>query len=172
MAWTPVGGEILYVESLEMDGDGQLKLTGQLGDVMKESAQIAYTWIKRLHPEIKNKDIHIHFPAGATPKDGPSAGIALASALKSLIMKKPLSSKMAMTGELSLSGEVLPVGGIKEKVMGAHRAGVTKVIIPKQNEKNVQDIPKEIRDKMEIHFAETIENVFSLIDLEKQLDSE
>ncbi|MBN2443866.1 MAG: endopeptidase La [Spirochaetales bacterium] len=165
LAWTPVGGEILFVEGTFMPGKGDLTLTGQLGDVMKESARISLSLIRsRLAHYIKKfdfiqSDIHIHVPSGATPKDGPSAGIALFTTLASLLLGKKVDTKLAMTGEITLRGSVLPVGGIKEKLLAAHRAGITKVILPKDNEKDVEDIPKEIRDELQFVFVESVEQV-------------
>jgi ATP-dependent Lon protease len=165
MAWTAVGGEILFTEASLMPGNGKLTLTGQLGDVMKESATIAMSLIRGRLGELANgfdffkNDTHIHVPSGSTPKDGPSAGVTLTTALASLILGKPVDSKLAMTGEITLSGQVLPVGGIKEKVIAAHRSGIKKVLLPKENEKDVADIPEEVRNELEIKFVTSIENV-------------
>ena len=165
LAWTPVGGEILFVEGTFMPGKGALTLTGQLGDVMKESARISLSLIRsRLAHFIKKfdfiqSDIHIHVPSGATPKDGPSAGITLFTTLASLLLGKKVDTKLAMTGEITLRGSVLPVGGIKEKILAAHRAGITTVILPKDNEKDIEDIPKEVRDDIHFIFVETVEQV-------------
>jgi ATP-dependent Lon protease len=165
LAWTPVGGDILFIESSTMPGKGELILTGQLGDVMKESARISLSLIQARmaslimgHSFTKN-DFHIHVPSGAIPKDGPSAGITLFTSLASLLMKKPVDSKLAMTGEITLRGSVLPVGGIKEKVLAAHRAGIVRVILPEKNREDVLDIPEEVRKDLEFNFAETIEDV-------------
>ncbi|EDV25564.1 uncharacterized protein TRIADDRAFT_50226 [Trichoplax adhaerens] len=149
LAWTPMGGEILFVEASKMIGDGKLKLTGQLGDVMRESAYLALTWLKS-HPdqilESMNKlDIHIHFPAGAVEKDGPSAGITITTVLVSLFSAKCVRSDTAMTGEITLRGQVLPVGGIKEKSLAAHRAGIKRVIIPQRNLKDLEDVPENVK---------------------------
>lgn len=165
LAWTPVGGDILFIEGAMMSGDGQLMLTGQLGEVMKESAKISQSLIRsRLAFNINglefNKyDLHIHVPAGAIPKDGPSAGVALFTAIASLVTGHPVDSKLAMTGEISLRGAVLPVGGIKEKVLAAHRAGIKKIILPKDNEKDITDIPKDVQKELEFILVETIEDV-------------
>ncbi len=165
LAWTPVGGDILFIEGALMPGDGQLMLTGQLGEVMKESAKISQSLIRsRLAFNINglefNKyDLHIHVPAGAIPKDGPSAGIALFTAIASLVTGHPVDSKLAMTGEISLRGAVLPVGGIKEKVLAAHRAGIKRIILPKDNEKDITDIPKDVQKELKFIFVETIEDV-------------
>jgi ATP-dependent Lon protease len=163
MAWTAVGGEILFIEASLMPGSGKLTLTGQLGDVMKESATIAMSLIRsRLGELIKgfdffSYDTHIHVPSGSTPKDGPSAGVALTTALASLILGKCVDSKLSMTGEITLSGQVLPVGGIKEKVIAAHRSGITKILLPKENEKDVEDIPEEVRSMLTIQYISNIE---------------
>lgn len=165
LAWTPVGGEVLFIEGTHMPGKGQLNLTGQLGDVMKESAEISLSLIRsRLAPgstlfKFDEKDIHIHVPSGAVPKDGPSAGVAMFSALASLFTGRVIDGEMAMTGEITLRGMVLPVGGIKEKMLAAHRAGIKKVILPKENEKDLNDIPEEIREALTFVFAETVEDV-------------
>lgn len=165
LAWTPVGGDILFIEGVFMPGNGQLILTGKLGEVMKESARISQSIIRsRLALalnsfEFSKKDLHIHVPAGATPKDGPSAGVALFTAIASLVTGREVDPKLAMTGEISLRGAVLPVGGIKEKVLAAHRAGITRVILPKDNEKDLLDIPKEVRAELKFILVETIEDV-------------
>ncbi|MDD1679937.1 MAG: endopeptidase La, partial [Methanomicrobiales archaeon] len=165
LAWTPVGGEILFIEGTFMPGSGKLTLTGQLGDVMKESATISLSLIRsRLaHTEggfnFIASDIHIHVPAGATPKDGPSAGVTIFSALASLITGKTVDPHLAMTGEITLSGAVLPVGGIKEKVLAAHRAGMQKVILPKENERDLQDVPEDVRSELVFVTVETVEEV-------------
>ena len=170
LAWTAVGGEILYIESTAMPGKGKVRLTGSLGDVMKESAETAIAYVRAhavalgLHqsadkPLLHDTDLHIHFPAGATPKDGPSAGVTLLSAIVSLLRGVPVHSGLAMTGEISLRGRVLPVGGIKEKILAAHRAGLTTILIPHQNEKDLKDVPSEVLDHLTIHFVELMEEV-------------
>lgn len=165
LAWTPVGGDILFIEGTFMPGKGKLTLTGQLGDVMKESAQISLSLVKSRLANTENgfdfiaSDIHIHVPSGATPKDGPSAGVTLFTALTSLITGKAVDPKIAMTGEITLSGAVLPVGGIKEKVLAAHRAGIKKVILPKENERDLEDVPEDVRSELEFVTVETIEDV-------------
>ena len=165
LAWTSVGGEVLFIESAMMPGEGQLKLTGQLGDVMKESAQIAQSLIKSRFATVlkdsdfEHHDIHIHIPEGATPKDGPSAGVTLLTTLASLITSIPVDSKLAMTGEISLRGEVLPVGGIKEKVIAAHRAGIKKVLLPEENMKNLDDVPEEVKNALEFKAIERVDEV-------------
>lgn len=165
LAWTSVGGEVLFIESAMMPGEGQLKLTGQLGDVMKESAQIAQSLIKSRFASVlkdsdfEHHDIHIHIPEGATPKDGPSAGVTLLTTMASLITSIPVDSKLAMTGEISLRGEVLPVGGIKEKVIAAHRAGIKKVLLPEENMKNLDDVPEEVKNALEFKAIERVDEV-------------
>ncbi|MEI6293137.1 MAG: endopeptidase La [Methanomicrobiales archaeon] len=165
LAWTPVGGEILFIEGTFMPGTGKLTLTGQLGDVMKESATISLSLIRSRLANTANgfdfitRDIHIHVPSGATPKDGPSAGVTLFTALASLITGKTVDPHVAMTGEITLSGGVLPVGGIKEKVLAAHRAGITKVILPKENERDLEDVPEDVRNELLFVTVETIEDV-------------
>lgn len=168
LAWTPVGGEILFVEATSMPGTGKLVLTGQLGDVMKESAQIALTLIRSRLPQIiqsidfEKRDFHIHVPAGAIPKDGPSAGVAMVTALTSLMTGMPVSPKIAMTGEITLRGKVTPVGGVKEKIMGAHRAGVTQLIIPRKNARDLNDVPEEIKKTITITLADDVSDVLRL----------
>ena len=165
LAWTPVGGEILFIEASLMPGSGKLTLTGQLGDVMKESAQIALSLVRSNLPsyvpgfDYDKKDIHIHVPAGAIPKDGPSAGVAMLTTLASLFTGRRVSPVLAMTGEITLRGSVMPVGGIKEKVMAAHRAGIERIILPKRNQKDLRDVPDEVKDKLKFEFAETAEEV-------------
>lgn len=165
LAWTPVGGDILFIEGTFMPGSGKLTLTGQLGDVMKESAKIALSLVRSRLANTANSfdftssDIHIHVPSGATPKDGPSAGVTLFTALTSLITGKAVDPKIAMTGEITLSGAVMPVGGIKEKVLAAHRAGIKKVILPKENERDLEDVPEDARNELKFVPVETIEEV-------------
>jgi ATP-dependent Lon protease len=167
LAWTPVGGEILFVEGTFMPGTGKLTLTGQLGDVMKESATISLSLIRsRLAGsgngfDFMTSDIHVHVPSGATPKDGPSAGVTLFTALASLITGKTADPYLAMTGEITLSGAVLPVGGIKEKVLAAHRAGIRTIILPKENVRDLDDIPADVRSELVFKPVETIEEVLS-----------
>ncbi|HKZ17612.1 MAG TPA: endopeptidase La [Geobacteraceae bacterium] len=166
LAWTPVGGEVLFVEATVMQGKGGLTLTGQLGDVMKESAQAALSYIRSKTAEFHlpenfyaNLDIHVHVPAGAIPKDGPSAGITMATALVSALTKVPVKREVAMTGEITLRGRVLPIGGLKEKMLAAIRAGITTIVIPKQNEKDLEEIPKHILKKVAVVTAESIDDV-------------
>jgi ATP-dependent Lon protease len=170
MAWTPAGGDLLFIEATRMKGKGSLMLTGQLGDVMKESAHTAMSWVRAharelgLSPDFwESSDLHIHVPAGAIPKDGPSAGITLTVAIVSLLTRRRVRPDLSMTGEVSLSGRVLPVGGIKEKVLAAHRAGVRTVILPKRNEKNlIEDVPAQVREAMSFHLVDTVDEVLDL----------
>ena len=158
LAWTPVGGDILFIEASKVPGSGKLILTGQLGEVMKESAQAALTLAKGFLSESLDKlDIHVHVPAGATPKDGPSAGVAMYLALVSLLSGKPVRADVAMTGEISLRGLVLPIGGVKEKTLAALRAGIRTVMLPRKNEKDLEDVPAEARQKLEFVFLERVE---------------
>ena len=166
LAWTPYGGEILFVEATLMEGRGNLTLTGQLGSVMRESAQAALSYVRSHLKEVGAEsidlgkaDIHIHVPAGAMPKDGPSAGVAMVTALSSLVSGRRVRSDTAMTGEISLRGNVLPIGGLKQKVLGARRAGIKRVILPAHNEPDVEEVPDEVRNEMEFVFVDTIEDV-------------
>jgi ATP-dependent Lon protease len=170
LAWTPAGGDVLLVEASRMPGTGSLTLTGQLGDVMKESARAALSWF-RAHaaaygadPDFfKNAEIHLHVPSGAIPKDGPSAGITIATALASALTKRPVRGDIAMTGEITLSGRVLPVGGIKEKVLAARRVGIREIILPRQNEKNVnEDLNEDLRRELTIHYVHSVDEVLLL----------
>jgi ATP-dependent Lon protease len=170
LAWTPAGGEVLFVEASRMQGGGSLTLTGHLGDVMKESARTALSWF-RAHAQhygvdpsfYKDSEIHLHVPSGAVPKDGPSAGVTMVSALASQLTGRPVRGDIAMTGEISLSGRVLPVGGVKEKVLAARRHGVTELILPKQNEKNVkEDLGDELRRELTIHYVREIGEVLAI----------
>ncbi|MGH7706316.1 MAG: endopeptidase La, partial [Vulcanimicrobiaceae bacterium] len=167
MFYTPVGGDILFIEASTMPGTGKLSLTGQLGDVMKESATAAVSFLRSRSNELglqddyfAKHDLHIHVPSGAIPKDGPSAGIALATAIASLLTNNKVDSNVAMTGEITLTGQVLPIGGLKEKVLGAKRAGIKKIVLPKRNEIDLDDIPKEIRDTMTFVPVEELSEVF------------
>jgi ATP-dependent Lon protease len=170
LAWTPAGGEVLFVEASKMQGGGTLTLTGHLGDVMKESARTALSWFRAhatdysVNPEFyKDSEIHLHVPSGAIPKDGPSAGVTMVTALASELTGRPVRGDIAMTGEITLSGRVLPVGGIKEKVLAARRHGITEVILPRQNEKNIkEDLTEELRREMTIHYVSHIEEVTSI----------
>jgi ATP-dependent Lon protease len=166
LAWTEVGGEILVTEATLMPGRGKLMLTGKLGDVMQESAQAAMSWVRSRSEDLgiprdfyRRTDVHVHIPEGAIPKDGPSAGITLATALVSALARVPTRRDVAMTGEITLRGKVLPIGGVKEKVLAAHRAGLTNILLPKDNEKDLADIPKNVVDVMNIHMVETMDEV-------------
>jgi ATP-dependent Lon protease len=170
LAWTAAGGDLLFIEATRMGGKGSMILTGQLGDVMKESAQAAMSWIRSKAHEmgiaknldehfLEKTDLHLHFPAGAIPKDGPSAGVTITTALVSLLTGKCARHDTAMTGEVTLRGLVLPVGGIKEKVLAAHRGGIKRIILPARNEKDLQDIPKNVRDEIEFKFAKRVDEV-------------
>jgi ATP-dependent Lon protease len=170
LAWTPVGGEVLLVEASRMAGTASLTLTGQLGDVMKESARAALSWIRAhanewaVDPEFfKNSELHVHVPSGAIPKDGPSAGVTMVTAMISELARRPVRGDVAMTGEITLSGRVLPVGGIKEKVLAAKRLGIKEVILPRQNAKNVnEDLTDELRAGLTIHLVSTIDEALLL----------
>ncbi len=159
LAWTPVGGDILFIETSKVPGSGRLILTGQLGDVMKESAQAALTLVKSFTGQTLEKfDIHVHVPAGATPKDGPSAGVAMFLALVSLLTNQPVRPDVAMTGEISLRGLVLPIGGVKEKTLAALRAGIRTVMLPRRNEKDLEDVPAEARQKLHFVLLDRVED--------------
>ena len=170
LAWTPAGGEVLFIEASRMSGTGSLTLTGQLGDVMKESARAALSWLRShakeygIDPDFfKNAEMHVHVPSGAIPKDGPSAGVTMAAAMASELTGRPVRGDVAMTGEITLSGRVLPVGGIKEKVLAARRVGIREVILPRQNAKNVnEDLTAELREEMTLHLVSTIDEVLAL----------
>ena len=169
LAWTAFGGDILFIEATKMPGKGALKLTGKLGDVMKESVQAAYSYVRAnahklgLDPTFyKKMDIHVHVPAGAIPKDGPSAGVAMITALVSLLTDKPVKDRLGMTGEISLRGNVLPIGGLKEKSTAAHRAGLTHILAPAQNEKDLVDIPKKVLKDLKISFVKDVSEVLKL----------
>ncbi|HPF70052.1 MAG TPA: magnesium chelatase domain-containing protein, partial [Candidatus Krumholzibacteria bacterium] len=171
LAWTQVGGKILYIEGLSLPGGrGNLKLTGQVGSVMQESASAAYSYLRnrfgamdQYAPFFAERDIHIHLPAGAIPKDGPSAGIAMASVLLSLLMKRAIDRRTAMTGEITLTGEVLPIGGLLEKVLAAHRAGIRTVIIPLANETDLETIPDEVRSAVTFVPVSHVDQVWDTI---------
>jgi ATP-dependent Lon protease len=166
LAWTEVGGELLVTEATLMPGRGKLTLTGKLGDVMQESAQAAMSWVRSRSEDLgiprdfnRRTDVHVHIPEGAIPKDGPSAGITLATALVSAITRVAARRDVAMTGEITLRGKVLPIGGVKEKVLAAHRAGLTNIVLPKDNEKDLADIPKNVLDGMNVFLVETMDEV-------------
>jgi len=169
LAVTGTGGDVLFVEATRMDGDGGLVLTGQLGDVMKESAQIALSWIRAhgdeldiRHGDLDSKSFHVHVPAGAIPKDGPSAGITMTTALASLLTKRPVKHTVGMTGEVTLQGRVLPIGGLKQKVLAAHAAGLTEVIIPERNRADLDDVPEDVRESMTFHPVLSVDEVLGL----------
>ncbi len=169
LAWTETGGDIIYVEATTMKGKGGLTLTGQLGDVMKESAQAALSYVRSRAKKLgigddvfSRTDLHIHVPAGAIPKDGPSAGITMATAIASALTAKPVNKSVAMTGEVTLRGRVLPIGGLKEKTLAAKRMGIRRVIIPSRNKKDLEDIPKYIKKDMEFIFADTMDDVLKV----------
>jgi ATP-dependent Lon protease len=169
LAWTPTGGDIIFVEATKMRGEKGLTLTGQLGDVMKESAQAALAYVRSKAKDLgieedffEKHDIHIHVPAGAIPKDGPSAGITMFIALTSLLTNKPVRNDVALTGEITLRGLVLPVGGIKEKVLAGMRAGIRTIILPKKNEKDLEEIPEHIRNQLSFQFIEKMDEAIEL----------
>jgi ATP-dependent Lon protease len=169
LAWTPVGGDILFIEATRMPGKGSLVLTGQLGDVMKESAQAALSfvrskakWLGIEENFLEKTDIHVHIPAGAIPKDGPSAGVTMFTALASMLTGKPIRSDVAMTGEITLRGNVLPVGGIKEKILAAHRAGIKRVLLPERNEKDMIDVPDQAKKEMEFFYIKRMDELLPL----------
>jgi ATP-dependent Lon protease len=166
MVYTELGGDVMPIEVSLLKGKGSLMLTGKLGEVMQESARTGLSYIRSravelgIDEEFHTKwDIHVHVPEGAVPKEGPSAGISMATAVISALTKRPVRSNVAMTGEITLRGRVLPIGGVKEKVLGAHRAGITEIILPKENEKDLEDVPGNIRKKLTIHLAETMDDV-------------
>ncbi len=167
MYYTPVGGDIMFVEASTMKGKGELVLTGQLGDVMKESARAAWSYARShaeslgIPPECFERDVHVHVPAGAIPKDGPSAGVTMATALVSVLSGRPARHDVAMTGEITLSGRVLPIGGVKEKVLGAVRAGLRTIVLPRQNEVDLEDLPREVREQLEVHAADELGDVLA-----------
>jgi ATP-dependent Lon protease len=166
LVWTPTGGEIIFVEAALTPGKGELKLTGQLGEVMKESAAAALSYLKAragdigIDPALFDKnDIHVHVPAGAQPKEGPSAGVTVLTAMASILTGRPARDDIAMTGEITLRGRVLPIGGIKEKVLGAHRAGIRRVLLPTRNEADLDDIPTDLRNEMQLVLVDSIDQV-------------
>jgi len=169
MVYTEVGGDVLPIEVSLMKGKGSLILTGKLGEVMKESAQAGVSYIRSRAADLgidedfhTKYDIHIHVPEGAVPKEGPSAGIAMATAVVSALTRRPVRADLAMTGEITLRGRVLPIGGVKEKLLGAHRAGITNIILPRENEKDMEDVPGNIRKKLAVHFVETMDEVLPI----------
>jgi ATP-dependent Lon protease len=169
LAWTPTGGELLFIEATAMKGKKGLTLTGQLGDVMKESAIAALSFIRANAKKLKvdedffdSHDLHIHVPAGAIPKDGPSAGVTMLTALMSLLSNKTINKDLAMTGEITLRGQVLPVGGVKEKVLAAHRAGIKEIILPEWNQKDLEDIPPKVKKEVRFHFVDKMIKVLEI----------
>jgi ATP-dependent Lon protease len=176
LAWTPTGGELLFIEATAMKGKKGLTLTGQLGDVMKESATAALSFIRANAKKIdvdedffETHDLHIHVPAGAIPKDGPSAGVTMLTALTSLLKNKTIDKDLAMTGEITLRGQVLPVGGVKEKILAAHRAGIKEIILPEWNKKDLEDVPPRVQKEIRFHFVDKMINVLDLaLDGEKR----
>lgn len=170
LAWTAVGGTTLEVQAVKMEGKGLLQLTGKLGDVMQESARVAYSYVRHIKNELgieekfnEKTDVHLHFPEGAVPKDGPSAGITITTAIISVLANKEVRQDVAMTGEITITGEVLAVGGIKEKVIGAHRVGIREVVLPFDNKVDTEELPKEIASEMKFHFAKTYEDVKKIV---------
>ena len=169
LAVTGVGGDVLFVEAASMPGNGGLVLTGQLGDVMKESARIALTYVKSHAPRLgidehalDGRELHVHVPAGAIPKDGPSAGVTMVTAIASLLSGRPVKSTIGMTGEVTLQGRVLPIGGLKQKVLAAHAAGLTEVIVPERNEADLDDVPSDVRDGMTFHIVRSVDQVLAV----------
>jgi ATP-dependent Lon protease len=169
MAWTSTGGDLMVIEALKMPGTGRLTVTGQLGDVMRESVDAAYSYVRSRasqlgieDKEFKEIDLHIHLPAGAIPKDGPSAGITLTLAIASTLSGRPVRRDVALTGEVTLRGKVLEIGGVKEKVLAAYRAGIRQIIMPKSNEKDLRDVPQEVRDHMVFTFVDRMDEVLHL----------
>ena len=169
LAFTAVGGDVLFFEATAYPGKGKLTITGQLGDVMQESAQAALSWV-RAHAQhlgldpawFQENDIHLHVPAGAVPKDGPSAGITMATAIASLVRNQPVSEDVGMTGEITLTGQVLPIGGIREKALAAQRYGLKRIVMPRDNEPDLEELPDEARNELEFIPADTIEDVFAV----------
>ncbi|MFM8368232.1 MAG: S16 family serine protease, partial [Chloroflexota bacterium] len=168
LAWTSFGGDILLVEATSMPGGRGFQITGSIGNVMQESARAALSYVRSRsnsfgisHEYFDKHDIHMHVPSGAQPKDGPSAGVTMATSLVSLVTGRKVSPQIGMTGEITLRGQVLPIGGVKEKVLAAHRSGLGTVILPKQNEKDLDDVPEEIRKTMKFVFADTVEDVIN-----------
>jgi ATP-dependent Lon protease len=168
MAWTQVGGELLAIETVVLPGKGKLTVTGKLGEVMQESSQAAMSYVRSRAEELgldknfyRKLDIHVHVPEGATPKDGPSAGITMATSIISALIKKPVRRDLAMTGEITIRGRVLPIGGLKEKILAAHRGGISQLIVPEENEKDLKDIPKKILRRFDVHIASHVDDVLN-----------
>jgi ATP-dependent Lon protease len=169
LAWTEVGGDVLHIEATLMPGRGKIQITGKLGEVMQESAQAAMSYVRSRAIALdlatdfhRNFDFHLHVPEGAIPKDGPSAGVAMATAIVSALTKTPVRRDVAMTGEITLRGKVLPVGGIKEKLLAAHRAGITAVVLPKENEKDLVELPEDVRESLQIHLIDSADEVLQI----------
>jgi ATP-dependent Lon protease len=169
LAYTPVGGDVLFIEATAYPGSGKLTITGQLGDVMKESAQAALSWVRSHTGELglaegwfAEHDVHIHVPAGAVPKDGPSAGVTIATAIASLVKQAPVAEDVGMTGEITLTGQVLPIGGIREKVLAAQRYGLKRIVLPRDNEPDLEELPPQTRKELEFVLVDTIEEVFEV----------
>jgi ATP-dependent Lon protease len=170
LAWTPTGGDILFIEATQMPGKGEVVITGNLKSVMSESASTAVAFVRSrasrmgLQPDfLRSIDLHLHVPKGGTPKDGPSAGITMFSAVASLLLQCPVRKDVAMTGEITLRGSVLPVGGIKEKLLAAHRAGIKEVLVPVRNERDVEEVPKDVRDQMKVHLVKKVDDILPLV---------
>jgi ATP-dependent Lon protease len=169
LAYTAAGGDVLFIEAQAYPGTGKLTITGQLGEVMQESAQAAVSWVRSHSAELglpddwfAEHDVHIHVPAGAVPKDGPSAGVTMATAIASLVRGTPVADDVGMTGELTLTGQVLPIGGVREKALAAQRAGLKRVILPAENEPDLEELPAETRDELRFTLADSIEDVFAV----------
>jgi ATP-dependent Lon protease len=169
LAVTGVGGDVLFVEAAAIPGQGGLVLTGQLGDVMKESARIALSYVQSHASDLRfdehaldGRELHLHVPAGAIPKDGPSAGVTMVTAIASLLTRRPVRSSVGMTGEVTLQGRVLPIGGLKQKVLAAHAAGLTEVILPERNAPDLDDVPAEVRDQMTFHGVASVDQVLAI----------
>jgi ATP-dependent Lon protease len=169
LAWTEVGGEVLHIEASLMSGRGNITLTGKLGEVMQESARAALSCVRARAKQLdipvdfyKRYDLHLHVPEGAIPKDGPSAGIAIATAIVSVLTQVPVRRDVAMTGEITLRGRVLPIGGVKEKLLAAHRAGITIVVLPKENAKDLVELPSDVKEALTIHTVDSVDDVFRL----------
>jgi ATP-dependent Lon protease len=168
LAWTAGGGSVLFIEAISMPGTGHVHITGRLGDVMRESVDLAHSWVRSnslaygIEPDVfKTRDVHVHVPEGAVPKDGPSAGVTVVTALVSLFTENPVRVDLAMTGEVTLKGRVLPVGGIKEKVLAAHRAGIRHVVLPEGNRKDLKDLPDDVLSEMDVRFAQHVKDVLA-----------
>lgn len=177
LAWTEVGGELLAIEASIMEGTGRMVMTGKLGDVMQESVQAALTYIRARAEKFglpknfyKKIDIHVHVPEGAIPKDGPSAGIAMATSIASALMKKKVRADLAMTGEITLRGRVLPIGGLKEKILAAHRGNIKMVIIPKDNEKDLAEVPRNVQNALKIVFVDHVDEVLDIVFVKDEED--